>query len=195
MHVSIMSFAIILKFPKSDTYSKHPDFTKFRSPALNRSLGFGNGCPTKVIIPTECPISATWCKVKIWVFGASAVWMPYRLMTLKDRWSWFHWALIDSDCYTQNILLVFHHRRKHETAVKDLNSSRMILLNESHKLRNCEQELYDQTVKADKFKYDSMRLKLSLEESKNKLQAGKRWFFSKTLSGKTLSEECDGIFG
>jgi len=62
-------------------------------------------------------------------------------------------------------------KRKHETAVKDLNSSRMILLNESHKLRNCEQELYDQTVKADKFKYDSMRLKLSLEESKNKLQA------------------------
>ena len=48
----------------------------------------------------------------------------------------------------------------------------MVKLAESEKLRQSEQKLYEIELQSEKFRNDNMKLKLKLEETKNKLQGG-----------------------
>ena len=48
----------------------------------------------------------------------------------------------------------------------------MVKLAESEKLRQSEQRLYEIELQSEKFRNDNMKLKLKLEETKNKLQGG-----------------------
>ena len=48
----------------------------------------------------------------------------------------------------------------------------MVKLAESEKLRQSEHKLYEIELQSEKFRNDNMKLKLKLEETKNKLQGG-----------------------
>ena len=49
----------------------------------------------------------------------------------------------------------------------------MVKIAESDKLHNAEQQLYETTARADSSSQANMRLKLKLDETKNRLEAGK----------------------
>lgn len=59
-----------------------------------------------------------------------------------------------------------------ETLQKDYDQIYMVKLAESDKLHSTEQRLYESTVQAEATNQSNMRLRLKLEETKNKLEAG-----------------------
>jgi len=56
---------------------------------------------------------------------------------------------------------------------KEYDQIFMVKIAESDKLHNAEQQLYETTARADSSSHANMRLKLKLEETKNRLEAGK----------------------
>lgn len=65
-----------------------------------------------------------------------------------------------------------HFRGKLDSLQKEHDQIFMVKIAESDKLHNAEQKLYETTARLDSSDQANMRLRLKLEETKNKLESG-----------------------
>ena len=87
----------------------------------------------------------------------------------------YYWRVIPSIWSTWHLFLCFinsFYRGKHNKLREEFEYLSMVKLAESEKLRQSEQRLYEIELQSEKFRNDNMKLKLKLEETKNKLQGG-----------------------
>lgn len=67
-------------------------------------------------------------------------------------------------------MIIFRH--KIETLQKELESARFRLIGKDDQLHETERKLYTATNNAEKFRSESLKLKLKLDEMKNKHEEG-----------------------